>query len=539
MRLKSVGLCTLLSLAVVSGVMADKAKTAKTTNDVKPVSMTNRIVAQGDVVPAVTREFRGVWVATVENIDWPTKRGLSTEKQKAELVSIMDKAAQLHLNAIVFQVRPTCDALYDSQLEPWSEYLSGTQGQAPDPYYDPLTFAIDEAHKRGMELHAWINPYRARHPSSKSTAPNHISKTQPAIVRKYGTHLWLDPGEPDTQEWSRNVIMDIVKRYDVDGIHVDDYFYPYRENDKNKKEIPFPDDASYKKYTNAGGTLGRDDWRRENVNQFIQKVYSSVKAEKPWVKVGISPFGIYRPGYPAQIKGFDAYQEIYCDSQKWLREGWCDYLAPQLYWPIAQAPQSYPVLLKWWTEQNIKGRHIWAGNYTSRVADGGAKPYSVEEVVNQVQATRNQPGATGNVHFSMEALMHDRKGLDERLMQTVYQSPALIPASPWLSSKQPGQPLTLIQVDPNTNDVKLSWSAPQGDTPAQWIVQTRQAGTWKTQILPGKQSGATINSSGHALNVDMVALSLVDRYGNQGKPFVFELKPSTANGTILSVRTGQ
>ncbi len=235
MRFGKLGVCALLSLAVVSGVMADKAKTAKKTNDIKQVSVTNRVVAQGDTVPAVSREFRGVWVATVENIDWPTKRGLSTEKQKAELVAIMDKAAQLHLNAIVFQVRPTCDALYDSQLEPWSEYITGTQGKAPDPYYDPLTFAIDEAHKRGMELHAWINPYRAKHPSSKSTAPNHISKTQPAIVRKYGTHLWLDPGEPDTQEWSRNVIMDIVKRYDVDGIHVDDYFYPYRENDKNKK----------------------------------------------------------------------------------------------------------------------------------------------------------------------------------------------------------------------------------------------------------------------------------------------------------------
>ncbi len=539
MRFGMMGAWALLSLAIVSGVMADKGQAGKKTGGVKTVGAANRnvTVAQGDVVPAVSREFRGVWVATVENIDWPSKRGLPTDKQKAELVAIMDKAAQLHLNAVVFQVRPTCDALYDSQLEPWSEYLTGTQGQAPEPYYDPLAFAIDEAHKRGMELHAWINPYRARHPSSKSTAPNHISKTQPGIVRKYGTHLWLDPGEPDTQEWSRSVIMDIVKRYDVDGIHVDDYFYPYRENDKNKKEIPFPDDASYKKYTTGGGTLGRDDWRRENVNQFIQKVYSSVKAEKPWVKVGISPFGIYRPGQPAQIKGFDAYQEIYCDSQKWLREGWCDYLAPQLYWPIAQTPQSYPVLLKWWTEQNVKGRHIWAGNYTSRVADGGTKSYSVDEVVNQVQATRSQLGATGNVHFSMEVLLHDRKGLDERLMQTVYQSPALIPASPWLSNKQPGQPLTLIQIDPNTNDVKLAWSAPQSDTPAQWVVQTRQAGTWKTQILPGKQGGLTINSAGNALNVDMVALSLVDRYGNQGKPFVFELKPTAANGTTVSVQT--
>ena len=522
----------LLALTMVAGT-AKGSDTGKTS--AKPVEKAR---AQADGVPPIMREFRGVWVATVDNIDWPSKRGLPVEKQKAELVAIMDKAAFLHLNAIIFQVRPACDALYDSQLEPWSEYIMGKQGQAPDPYYDPLVFAIDEAHKRGMELHAWINPYRARHPSSKSAlAANHISKAQPAIVRKYGTHLWLDPGEPATQQWSLDVVMDIVKRYDVDGIHVDDYFYPYRESDSAKHEIPFPDDASYKKYADGGGTLNRDDWRRENVNQFIQKVYKSVKAEKPWVKVGVSPFGIYRPGYPAQIKGFDAYQEIYCDSRKWLQEGWLDYLAPQLYWPIAQTPQSYPVLLKWWTEQNPQNRHIWAGNYTSRVGEGGKKGYTADEIVNQIKATRNQPGATGNVHFSMATLRDDRQGLDEKLAQSVYQSPALIPASPWLSSKQPGQPLMLIQIDPNTNDVKLAWSAPQSDKPALWVMQTRQAGTWQTQILPGKQSSVTINRAGRALNADMVALSLVDRYGNQGKPFVFELKPDTANGTAAAIRT--
>ena len=496
-----------------------------------------------DVPPPVSREFRGVWVATVDNIDWPSKPGLPVDKQKAELIAILDKAARLNLNAIVFQVRPAADALYDSPLEPWSEYITGQQGQAPDPYYDPLAFAVAESHKRGLELHAWINPYRARHPSAKSPmASNHISKTQPGIVRKYGTHLWLDPGEPATQEHSLNVVMDIVHRYDVDGIHVDDYFYPYRENDKPGHEIPFPDDKSYKKYTQGGGTLERDDWRRENVNVFIQKVYRSVKAEKPWVKVGVSPFGIYRPGYPAQIKGFDAYQEIYCDSRKWLKEGWLDYLAPQLYWPIAQSPQAYPVLLKWWTEQNTQGRHIWAGNYTSKVGMTGKSAYTAEELVAQIKATRNQPGATGNVHFSMAALRDDPHNLDEKLMQSVYQLPALIPASPWLSSKQPLQPLALIQIDPNTNDIKLAWGLPTssknlGDGVASYIVQTRSGGAWKTQILPGTAGGATINQARHALNIDMVALSSVDRYGNQSKPFVFELKPSANSGATVSVRT--
>ena len=225
-------MCALLALALASAGAAEK-----TAPDNTPV----KARTQADTVPPISREFRGVWVATVDNIDWPSKRGLPVEKQKAELVAIMDRAAQLHLNAIIFQVRPACDALYDSQLEPWSEYITGRQGQAPDPYYDPLVFAIDEAHKRGMELHAWINPYRARHPSSKSApAANHISRRQPAIVRKYGTHLWLDPGEPATQQWSLDVIMDIVKRYDVDGIHVDDYFYPYRERRQQQARDTVP-----------------------------------------------------------------------------------------------------------------------------------------------------------------------------------------------------------------------------------------------------------------------------------------------------------
>lgn len=516
------GLALLVALAVTCSLMLS-GHAQQTT-----VTVTTKGSGRGvgvDAVPAVAREFRGVWVATVDNIDWPSKRTLPVEQQKAELIAILDRAAQMNLNAIVFQVRPSCDSLYDSPLEPWSEYLTGKQGTPPDPYYDPLAFAIDEAHKRGMELHAWINPYRARHPSARAPlADTHISKTNATIVRKYGQLMWLDPGEPDTQTHSLAVIQDIVHRYDLDGIHMDDYFYPYRENDSSNHEIPFPDDPSYKKYTAGGGKLGRDDWRRENVNVFIQKVYKAVKAEKPWVKLGVSPFGIYRPGYPAGIKGFDAYQEIYCDAKKWLNNGWLDYIAPQLYWPIAQKEQSYPVLLKWWVEQNTQGRHIWAGNYTSRVGDGSKKAYSADEVVNQVKATRAQAGATGNIHFSMEALMQDRQGLAKKLAQTVYTAPALIPACPWLSSKQPGMPLMLIQIDPNTSDLKLAWSAPQTDKAAQWVLQTRSKNLWKTQTLPGAQQSATLNNAGHTLDIDMVALSLVDRYGNQGKPFVIEVK---------------
>jgi len=255
--------------------------------------------------------------------------------QKAELLAILDRAAQLRLNAIIFQVRPACDALYASPIEPWSEYLTGAMGKAPQPFYDPLTFAVEEAHKRGLELHAWFNPYRAAHPSAKSPiASNHISKTKPSLVRRYGKHLWLDPGEKEVQDYSLSVVMDVVRRYDVDGVHFDDYFYPYKES-----EGGFPDDASWKRF-GAGGKLSRDDWRRENVNTFIRRVYETIKAAKPWVKFGVSPFGIWRPGNPSSVQGLDAYQELYADSRKWLQNAWVDYFTPQLYWRIIAPRQS-------------------------------------------------------------------------------------------------------------------------------------------------------------------------------------------------------
>src|SRR6185436_17717396 len=238
--------------------------------------------------PAVPREFRGAWVATVGNIDWPSKPGLTTDQQKSELLAILNRAAELRLNAIILQVRPGCDALYASSFEPWSEYLTGTMGQPPKPYYDPLAFAVEEAHKRGLELHAWFNPFRARHLSARSPiAANHISKTRPDLVRQYGKLLWLDPGEPAVQDHSIKVITDVLRRYDVDGVHLDDYFYPYRIRDGEGEHLPFNDAVSWKRYQASGGKLEREDWRRQNIDRFVERLYAAVKTEKPFVKFGI------------------------------------------------------------------------------------------------------------------------------------------------------------------------------------------------------------------------------------------------------------
>lgn len=394
-----------------------------------------------DDPPALKREFRGVWVATVANIDWPSKPGLPADKQKAELITILDKAVELKLNAIIFQVRPMADALYDSKLEPWSEYLTGTLGKSPG--YDPLEFAVAEAHKRGLELHAWFNPYRARHPSAKSEAPtDHLTKKRPDLAKPYGTHSWMNPTHKEVQDHSLEVILDVVKRYDIDGIHIDDYFYPYKEKDKDGKIIPFPDSDTWEAYQKSGGKLERDDWRRDAVNTFVKRMYAETKKTKPWVKVGISPFGIWRPGYPEGIAGLDQFAELYADAKLWLNEGWIDYFTPQLYWPIAQEKQSFPKLLDWWMGENTKKRHLWPGLYTSRVT-GVEKGWLATEVHDQIAITRKQK-ANGAVHFSMKALLKNPGGITDVLAK-IYAEPALVPETPWLAEgKLPAPPATAL-----------------------------------------------------------------------------------------------
>ena len=400
-------------------------------------------------VPTISREFRGVWVASVDNIDWPSRSDLAPCDQQAELITLLDRAAALHLNAVILQVRPAADALYESKIEPWSEYLTGVQGTAPSPWYDPLAFAVKEAHARGLELHAWFNPYRARQSRAKSPpSPRHVSRTMPSYVKTYGPYLWMDPGEPAVRRQTLRVVLDVVRRYDIDGVHIDDYFYPYQEYDSRGRVIDFPDARSWKRYRRNGGSLARADWRRRNVDQLIRELYTRVHEVKPWVKFGISPFGIWRPGNPEQITGYDAYERLYADSRKWLRNGWADYFTPQLYWPIAQLPQSYPTLLEWWVAQNAKGRHIWAGNYTNKVGTGRDQGWPATEVLNQIMLTRAQPGATGNVHFSMAAFLADSDSLGARLMSGLYAEPALVPASPWLGRVAPGRPTIRLRPAP-------------------------------------------------------------------------------------------
>jgi uncharacterized lipoprotein YddW (UPF0748 family) len=486
--------------------------------------------AAQDDPPPVPREFRGVWVASVANIDWPSRPGLSTWEQQAELIAILNRSLALNLNAVVLQVRPAADALYESRHEPWSQFLTGAQGRSPEPYYDPLKFAVDEAHKRGLELHAWFNPYRALHPSARGEAARtHIGVARPELVRQYGRYQWMDPGEPAVRARTLRVMLDVVRRYDVDGIHIDDYFYPYPELGPDSLDVPFPDSASYGRYVSGGGKLAVDDWRRENVNGLIRDIYRRTKALKPWVKVGISPFGIWRPGTPPGIAGFDAYSKLYADARLWLREGWLDYFVPQLYWPIAQTAQSYPTLLQWWMGENVKARHVWPGHNTSRAAGTVWPP---DELIEQIRLTRLAE-AGGDIHFSMRALMPangvrrdsvlvgvatqppaqaNAAALADRLRTTLYAEPALVPASPWLSRTRPARPTVRLTSDSATGEHIARLTPGNQRVVRWWTVQALVDGGWRTWILPGAQRRLVI-APASAERPSRVVVTAVDRYG--------------------------
>jgi uncharacterized lipoprotein YddW (UPF0748 family) len=368
------------------------------------------------------REWRAAWIATVANIDWPSKPGLPAAQQQAEIRSLCDTAQRIGLNALILQVRTSADALYDSPLEPWSEYLSGTQGQPPG--YDPLAVWLTEAHARGLELHAWFNPYRARHSTAKSApAGTHLARSHADWVKRYGDQLWIDPGEPAAAEHTLAVVRDVLTRYAVDGVHIDDYFYPYPVQDAAKQDVDFPDEPSWQRYLASGGSLARNDWRRYNVNSLVQRLYALVHEVRPGARLGVSPFGLPRPELrPAGITGFSQYDKLYADVELWLREGWLDYLAPQLYWPRAQVPQAFEPLLQAWRALNPLGRPIHPGLFTSRI-DATANSWPVDEVLGQIDSIRRLSPGSGHIHFSMAALAQNRRGIADALRTRSYATP--------------------------------------------------------------------------------------------------------------------
>ena len=464
--------------------------------------------------PPLPREFRGVWIATVGNIDWPSRRGLSVADQKEELILLLERAARLRLNAVIFQVRPAADALYESRYEPWSAVLTGTMGK--DPGYDPLAFAITEAHRRGLELHAWFNPYRAQYRNEKAKpARNHVSRTMSAVVKKYGPYLWMDPGEPSVRAQTTRVILDVVRRYDIDGVHLDDYFYPYPERNRRGQLIPFPDDRSWSRYVKAGGTLDRSDWRRQNVDTLIRSLYTEIRKAKPWVRFGISPFGIWRPGYPAPVRGFDQFASLYADARRWWREGWLDYLTPQLYWRSSAPQQPYAALLAWWAQENVRGRHLWPGNAAYKVTGSGER-WPSTELADQVSLTRDQAGASGNIHFNMTAFVNDWDALTSRMASGPYAEAALPPATTWLARAEPEAPVVTRRDEAAAVVLQVSPPArPRAPTAAVrwWLVRARYPDGWRAFLADPTTRTIRLAADAGGQLPDLVGVSAIDRVG--------------------------
>ncbi|MFG6447940.1 glycoside hydrolase family 10 protein [Roseateles sp. BYS180W] len=436
--------------------------------------------------PATPREFRAVWVATVANIDWPSRPGLSAEAQQAEIRALLDRCVASGLNAVVLQVRPCADALYPSALEPWSEFLSGTQGQ--DPGYDPLAVWLQEARARALELHAWINPYRAWHSQARSAPhPTHLSQRRPELVRRYGDQLWMDPAEPEAAAHTLAVAQDLLQRYELDGLHLDDYFYPYPVLDgATRQELDFPDHAPWQRYREGGGTLERADWRRQQVDTLVQQLYALVRRVRPSARLGLSPFGLPRPALrPPGIVGFSQYDKLYADVELWLREGWMDYLAPQLYWPRAQAAQAFEPLLQCWQGLNPLRRHIWPGLFSSKITPQ-ADSWPVGEILGQIESTRRlQAHNSGHLHFSMVALAQNRRGLADALARSAYAQAALTPESPWLDEGRPSAAPLQLENRPGG----LLWTRPLGPPPralALWVHSSTQG--WRLQRLAPQQA---------------------------------------------------
>jgi len=425
--------------------------------------------AQTPAKIAPKREFRGVWVATVDNIDWPSKSGLTEDQQKQELIGLLEQHKKEGMNAIMLQVRPAADAFYRKSREPWSQWLMGKQGIAPAGY-DPLEFAIKEAHSRGMELHAWFNPYRASMGSKSFVSDDHMTRKRPELFFTYGGKKQFDPGLPEVREYIVQVILDVVKGYDVDGIHFDDYFYPYPISGQH-----ISDGATYSKYPN--GFTNLEDWRRNNVDLLIKQLDDSIHHYKKYVKFGVSPFGIWKnsseDSLGSNTHGLSNYKELYADSRKWVKEGWVDYINPQIYFTFIRKVAPFGVLAEWWSN-NTYGRHLYIGQaaylVNQKMDQAWRKP---EEIPNQIRYMRQNNRIQGSVFFSSKSLSTVAKGLADSLQHDLYQYPALPPQMPWLDEVVPNAPRE-FSAEVVTGGVQLKWAAPlkapDGETASGYVI---------------------------------------------------------------------
>ncbi len=414
------------------------------------------------------REFRAVWVATVENLDFPLQTSTDSSSLKQQYLRLIKRYKELGLNAIIFQARPAADAFYPSRLAPWSAFLTGRQGLAPEGHFDPLAFFIREAHRNGMEFHAWLNPYRATiNMDTANLARDHPFYRNPDWLVRYGNQFYFNPGMPEVQDHLLEVVEELVNGYDLDAIHFDDYFYPYRVEDK-----PFPDSVTYARYARQGVSL--EDWRRENIDLLISRISARVKQLKPHVRLGISPFGVWRnadrdlAGSRTRA-GITAFDDTYADVLKWMHSGWIDYIVPQLYWQIGHPAADYESLLNWWS-RHLYGRQLYIGLALYKVDQRRDPAWNKpDEIPRQVSLTRSNGYSRGNVLFRSQFLFSNPLGLCDSL-ERLNRYPALLPEWPAPSSVGRPNPPELKRIKSNGKGLELRWESNGGDPPRYYAV---------------------------------------------------------------------
>lgn len=465
----------------------------------------------------VKQEFRAVWIATVDNIDWPTKGNYNSEKQKEEFRSLLDMHQRNGINAVIAQIRPATDAFYPSPYEPWSEWLTGKQGVPPSPYYDPLQFMIEETHKRGMEFHAWCNPYRAVFTIGKSSiAPTHITKVHPEWFLTYGDKRYFDPGNKEGQQFVVKVIRDIVSRYAVDAVHFDDYFYPYRIAGKE-----FPDEASFAQYGNG---MDRDSWRRSNVDSIIVFLSRAIKEENKKVRFGISPFGVWRnqdkdPAGSATQAGQTNYDDLYADILLWLKQGWIDYVAPQLYWEFGHPRAPYEILLDWWSK-NTYGKHCYIGLGAYR-ANSNAAWKDKTLLPRQIEELRKAPNVQGMIFFSSKSFNSNPNGWSDSLRLNQYREPAIVPPMPWIDEEKPGKPVVKLLSGQSDNIARFEISTGNSAIPVKnYIVYEWDAAKTKPKvsIYPAGGGLLRLNLNTSGTNGTIYTVSAIDFENNESEP---------------------
>lgn len=449
------------------------------------------------------REFRAVWVTSFHNIDWPSARGLSPEEQKADFMTILHEQKDNGMNALMVQVRPCGDAFYPSQYAPWSEWLTGTQGKAPEPYYDPLAWMIDEVHHEQLEFHAWMNPFRAvSHVRFSSVDPQNVYHKHPEWFFQYGPKVFFNPGIPEVRNYLTGVVMEVVRNYDVDGIHFDDYFYPYQNNEES-----INDRHTYKMY--GGGFPDIHAWRRNNIDMFIQQVSDSIQAIKPHVKFGISPVGIWRnktddPRGSNSRVSHTSYDELYADVRKWLERGWIDYVAPQLYWSTDHPSASYNELLPWWAENSFN-RHVYIGHAMFKVKQDNSRHWdNPTQLFTQMKMNKAHPEVKGSIFYSANSFRDNPFSVRDRLRDEFFHSRALIPSMAWKDSIPPKAPETIMGWE-EEGQVVLSWQKPEaaqdGELPYYYVVY-RVEGKEKIDLGNPRNIIATIREN-HLLDTSV------------------------------------